>query len=63
MQPKRKPTKPRGVKRSKSPGHPTRTTGKLTAPLCSCDVPPREDCEHTEALAHRAMQEMLGACV
>jgi hypothetical protein len=44
--------------------HPTRTTGMFTA-LCNCDVPPWEDCEHTEALAHRAMQEILGcqACV
>jgi len=28
-------------------------------PSCACDVLPWEDCEHTEAAAQAAMQEML----
>ena len=28
-------------------------------PLCNCDVPPWEDCEHTEHETHQAMLEML----
>lgn len=35
-----------------------RVTGKFV-PLCNCDALPWEDCEHTEALAHAAMLEML----
>ena len=27
--------------------------------ICDCDVPPWEDCEHTEYAAHQAMLEML----
>jgi len=28
-------------------------------PLCDCNVPPWEDCEHTEALANAAMLDQL----
>jgi len=28
-------------------------------PLCNCNVPAWEDCEHTEALSHKAMRDML----
>ena len=28
-------------------------------PLCNCNVAAWEDCEHTEALAHKAMRDML----
>jgi hypothetical protein len=37
--------------------HPVKTTGAYV-PLCNCTSPPWEDCEHTEALSAKAMQEM-----
>jgi len=34
-------------------------TGPKVLASCSCDVLPWEDCEHTEADAHKAMRDML----
>lgn len=35
------------------------TKTKEFAPLCECETPPWDDCEHTEYAAHQAMLEML----
>ena len=35
-----------------------RTTGKYQ-PICSCQIPPWEDCEHSEAATLQAMREMI----
>lgn len=48
----------RKKRRPRKDYHAPVTTGKLV-PLCNCDVPPWEDCEHTEELSARAMAEML----
>jgi hypothetical protein len=36
-----------------------RITGTTPVPQCNCDVPPWEDCEHTDMEAHRNMLELL----
>jgi hypothetical protein len=43
-----------------APKKPVITGPKVLVPLCNCNVPPWEDCEHTDALAHKAMLEMTG---
>ena len=35
------------------------TVSVVQEETCNCDVPPWEDCEHTEYAAHQAMLEML----
>jgi len=51
---KQKKTKP------KKPAKPAPVVTKTFTPLCNCNVLPWEDCEHTDALAHKAMLEMTG---
>jgi hypothetical protein len=36
----------------------THSTGAFV-PLCNCNVPAWEDCEHTEALSYKAMRDIL----
>lgn len=50
-----KKAKPQKLKKKKAA---EKITGEFV-PLCNCTTPPWEDCEHTEALAHSAMAEML----
>jgi hypothetical protein len=35
------------------------TGPSVFVPLCNCTTPPWEECEHTDALAERAMREMM----
>lgn len=35
------------------------TFGQAAVESCSCDVPPWDDCEHTEAATQKEMAEML----
>lgn len=37
---------------------PAKTVQKSFTPLCNCNVPPWEDCEHTDQLAYQAFKEM-----
>ena len=47
-------------KKPKVPAHkPVKTGPAVFVPLCNCTTPPWEDCEHTDALASKAMFEML----
>lgn len=50
-----KKAKPEKVKKKKPA---SKITGEFV-PLCDCTTPPWEDCEHTDALAQAAMNEML----
>jgi hypothetical protein len=38
---------------------PVITGPSVFVPLCNCDVLPWDDCQHTDALANEAMQEMM----
>ena len=49
-------------KQPKVPAHkPVKTGPAVFVPLCNCTTPPWEDCEHTDALASKAMSEMLSS--
>lgn len=48
--------KPAKVYKAKKPA---KTGPKIFVPLCNCDVLPWEDCEHTDALADKAMRNIL----
>jgi hypothetical protein len=48
------------VGKPKNPAKPAPVVTKTFTPLCNCNVLPWEDCEHTDALAHKAMLEMTG---
>jgi hypothetical protein len=50
---KRKENKVPQVKKSKI------TVSKIVVQSCGCDVPPWEDCEHTDALAQQEMEKIL----
>lgn len=39
--------------------HAPKVTGTYQ-PICECETPPWEDCEHSEAYAQREMREMIG---
>jgi len=43
----------------KKASKPVLVTEKPFTPLCDCNVPPWEDCEHTDELANKAMMEMM----
>lgn len=55
-----KPQKKAKLARLKKEHEPAKTAPSTFTPLCNCNVPPWEDCEHTDALAHKAMLEMTG---
>jgi hypothetical protein len=52
-------TTPDMIQRKKDHHKPVTTGSETFRPRCACTVLPWEDCEHSEADAQQAMQEML----
>lgn len=53
-----KPKKRFKLARLKKAHEPAKTVQTDFTPLCNCNIPPWEDCEYTDQLAHQAMMEM-----